>query len=88
MTIDEVRSANDAVTERLALRSPLPLIDLATTIALDAAISFYDALYVAAAESWHAPLVAADARLVNAVAATPWRSRVVLLRDCRDTRDP
>lgn len=88
MTVDEVRSANDAITERLALRSPLPLIDLATTIALDASVSFYDALYVAAAERWHVPLVTADARLVNSVAATPWRSRVILLRDWRDTREP
>lgn len=88
MTIDEVRSANDAITERLALRSPLPLIDLATTIALDASVSFYDALYVAAAERWHVPLVTADARLVASLAATPWRSRVILLRDWRDTRDP
>ena len=88
MTAVEVRSSNDAITERLALRSPLRLIDLATTIALEASVSFYDALYVAAAESWHVPLVTADARLLNSVATTPWRPRVVFLRDWRDTRDP
>ena len=88
LTVVETRNASDAIAARLALRSPLPLIDLATTIALDAAISFYDALYVAAAERWHVPLVTADARLVNSVARTPWRSRVILLRDWRDTRDP
>lgn len=88
MTVDEVRRANSTIVSRLAMRSPLPLMRLATTIALDASISFYDALYVAAAERWHVPLVTADARLVNSVAQTPWRSRVVLLRDWRDTRNP
>ena len=88
MTVDEVRRANSAIVNRLALKSPLPLIRLATTIALDASVSFYDALYVAAAERWHVPPVGADARLVASLAATPWRSRVILLRDWRDTRDP
>lgn len=85
---DDVRIANDAIAERVAFRSPLPLIDLATTIALEASTSFYDALYVAAAECWHIPLVTADARLVASVAKTPWRSRVVLLRDWRDRKAP
>ena len=88
LTQDEVRSANDAFAVRLAFRSPLALIDLATTIALHASVSFYDALYVAAAERWHIPLVTADARLVASVARTPWQRWGVLLSTWRQEREP
>ncbi|TXM79318.1 type II toxin-antitoxin system VapC family toxin [Methylobacterium sp. WL69] len=88
LTHDDVRRANDAIAGRLAFRSPLPLIDLATGIALGAAISFYDALYVAAADRWHLTLVTADARLVASVAGTPWQRCVVLLSAWRGEREP
>ena len=42
----------------------------------------------AAAERWSIPLVTADARLAAALAATPWRARVTLLRDWRDPGEP
>jgi hypothetical protein len=43
---------------------------------------------VAAAERWNVPLVTADARLAAALAFTPWRARVTLLRDWRDSGEP
>lgn len=88
LTQDDVRRANDAIAGRLAFRSPLALIDLATTIAVNASVSFYDALYVAAAERWHVPLVTADARLVASVAGTPWQRCVVLLSAWREDHEP
>ena len=43
---------------------------------------------VAAAERWNVQLVTAGARLAAALAPTPWRARVTLLRDWRDTGEP
>lgn len=77
--LDDVRRANDVVTTRIVLCSPSGLIDRATTIAVDGAVSFYDALYVAAAETWALELVTADARLVAKLASTPWGRRIRLL---------
>lgn len=79
MSIDALRRANDTIETRLILRSPLGLVDRATTIAIDASVSFYDALYVAAGDLWSLDVVTADARLCAKLAPTRWGSRVRLL---------
>ncbi len=52
------------------------LFEIATRIALDAQISHYDALYVAAAEHCRAPLVTGDRVLLRKLAGTEWADRV------------
>jgi predicted nucleic acid-binding protein len=85
---EQLSAATRRVLWRLALTAASPMFLRATTIASDASVSVYDALYVAAAERWTIPLVTADARLAAALAATPWRTRVTLLRDWRDPGEP
>lgn len=58
---------------------PLGLVDRATTIAIDASVSFHDALYVAAGDLWSLDVVTADARLCAKLAPTRSGSRVRLL---------
>lgn len=55
------------------------LFDVAIAISSEVAISFYDALYVAAAQSLDTIAVTANARLVARLQATEWRPRVVAL---------
>jgi predicted nucleic acid-binding protein len=60
----------------------IPLVEIfkrGTTIALDAGTSFYDALYVAAAEQWHATLVTADRKLIEKLARSAWASMAISL---------
>lgn len=81
ISLEDVRRANDVVATRIVLRSPIHLIDRATLIAVEAKVSFYDALYVAAADVWALELVTADARLVAKLATSPWGGRARLLGD-------
>lgn len=53
----------------------------AIAVAVGAGISFYDALYVAAAVGWNTRLVTADLRLVRTMSGTAWAARVVGLAD-------
>jgi predicted nucleic acid-binding protein len=53
------------------------LFDTAVEVAFDAATSFYDALYVAAAAQADALLITADRRLLSKLRGTPW-SRMAL----------
>lgn len=79
VSLDDVQRANDLVATRLVLRSPAGLVDRATGIAVEAAVSFYDALYVAAADLWALELITADAKLVERLRPTRWGPRVTLL---------
>lgn len=52
---------------------PLPgLYAEASRIAVETGTSFYDALYVAAAEAWKADLIDADTRLLRGLGSTRW----------------
>ncbi len=53
----------------------------ASAITVETGTSFYDALYVAAAEAWKAKLITADARLVRGLAGTRWAPSLLALAD-------
>jgi predicted nucleic acid-binding protein len=57
----------DLLTTVSQLRSSLPLLPIAFSIASAMRISFYDCLYVALAERERCELLTADTRLVNAL---------------------
>ena len=57
------------------------VFDSAFAIAEGAAISFYDALYVATAERWDTFLVTADRKMIVDLSGTRWTSRVISLTD-------
>lgn len=57
------------------------LFDPAIEIAQRLKVSFYDALYVAAAEQWDTILVTADHRLADAAAASAHAARVATFAD-------
>lgn len=52
------------------------IFELAMTASLELAQSFYDALYLAAADRWDCLFVTADKRLLIAVEDTRWQARV------------
>jgi predicted nucleic acid-binding protein len=57
------------------------LADTALTLARKIEHSAYDCFYLALAESRSAQLVTADARLINRLARTKYKSHVILLAD-------
>ena len=57
------------------------LFEPAMEISSEVSQSFYDCLYLAAAESWDCLMVTADERFVDAVAKTSLRARVHFLHD-------
>lgn len=62
------------------ISQPLDVLSpLALEIATDADVTFYDALYVAAAARLGVPLVTADRRLVERLAASAWSGIAVPL---------
>lgn len=63
----------------LTLHDARPLLQGAWRIARAAERTVYDSLYLALAEHLGCPLVTADRRFAEAMAATPWRSIVVRL---------
>lgn len=66
------RDIEDLQALSLRVVPSVPLIPLATTIALDHRISGYDAMYVAVAAQVGAPLITADEKLVRAMQKTPY----------------
>ena len=48
--------------------------------------SFYDSLYLAAAERWECALVTADQSLVRAAVGSVWQARVLTLQDYANVR--
>ena len=75
--IDAARTAavEPALRSWLVMLSLAPLFDAALTIALEAKVSFYDAIYVAAADKLGTVAVTADAKLITCIAPTRWRTR-------------
>lgn len=62
----------------------VPLDELlaeSAAITLEAGTSFYDALHVAAAVRWRAPLVTSDEKLFRALVGTRWHASVRRLVD-------
>lgn len=80
---------NDAL---LGLPRAVVLIPLETlhataiTLATETRVSYYDALYVAAAVEWRATLVTADARLTRMLALTRWTANLEDLSDWATAR--
>jgi predicted nucleic acid-binding protein len=60
----------------LALVPAAALVVRALEIATELRHPVYDALYLATSESWNAPLVTADARLLAKSAASRWANQV------------
>jgi predicted nucleic acid-binding protein len=56
-----------------------PLFELAATVAVEASISFYDALYIAAAVREGTVAITADERLLRRLRGTQWEDRAVSL---------
>jgi predicted nucleic acid-binding protein len=76
---NHAEAALQGLTKTLTL---VPLDELwegALSLASETSVSFYDALYVAAALRWNARVVTADERLVRALAQTSWADRVASL---------
>jgi predicted nucleic acid-binding protein len=67
------------VAERVEAIPITLLLETAVEIAVTTSISFYDALYVAAAEDFGRTLITADAKLVRKIEGSPWQSRVELI---------
>lgn len=57
------------------------LYAVASQVAIETGRSFYDALYVAAAQAWRARLITADARLRRGLASTRWAPSLLALAD-------
>lgn len=73
---------HDAATLAMQSVTVVPLegvFEAAVSVASEARVSFYDALYVAVAELLDTIVVTADARLVGHVDRTRWSRRVVAL---------
>lgn len=68
-----------ALPGTLLLVSLDELFEPAIEIAQALRISFYDALYVAAAERWDTVLVTADQRLVKAASSSRWETKTMSL---------
>jgi predicted nucleic acid-binding protein len=56
-----------------------PIFDDAVRIAIEASISFYDALYVSAALREDTKVVTADGKLVRRLQGTQWKGHTILL---------
>jgi predicted nucleic acid-binding protein len=57
------------------------LFEAAMTVAMQLSLSFYDALYVAAAERWDCQLVTADERIISTTANSQWSGKILKLED-------
>lgn len=57
------------------------LFNAAMEIALEVSQSFYDCLYLAAADRWDCPFITADDKFRNSVARTRWQQRVNALSE-------
>jgi predicted nucleic acid-binding protein len=71
--------ARVAIPGSLLLISLDDLFDLAMEIAERTGETFYDSLYIAAAERWDTFVVTADTRLVRKLRGSPWDNRAVSL---------
>jgi predicted nucleic acid-binding protein len=79
---DQLEIIKTALPGTLVLVPLDELFEPALEIGAALRVSFYDALYVAAAERWDTVLITADRPLVGAAGASPrWRDRVVALDD-------
>jgi predicted nucleic acid-binding protein len=76
--IDATRTdaVEPALRSSLVMLALAPLFDATLTIALEARVSFYDAVYVAAADRLGTFAVTADAKLTACMAPTRWRECV------------
>ena len=79
ITDRQLAIARVAVRDMLSFISLTDLFDAAMQIAIETRLSFYDALYVAAAEREDTFVITADARLVRVVASSRWSDRVLPL---------
>jgi predicted nucleic acid-binding protein len=80
LTREQVDAAFQGLRQTLAPISLGELTPVALEIALAAEMSFYDALYVAAAVTSDTEVVTADRDMIRLLARTPWASRAVDLR--------
>ena len=62
------------------------LFEPAMRITTELSQSFYDSLYLAAAERWECALVTADESLVRAAVGSVWQARILTLQDYANVR--
>lgn len=76
ISLEQAIEAAAQISDTLVLTALASISKSALEIACGASVSFYDALYVAAAIQWAAPLATDDRRLANAVGRSDWADRV------------
>ena len=77
----QLELAIDEVLTSLLFVPPSELFDASLAISLEGGVSFYDALYVAAAAQRGDTLVSADERLTGKISGTRWAEHVMSLTE-------
>lgn len=81
ITRNQLDAARVDAPERLFLLPLEEVFDRAFEVALPTGASFYDALYVAAAEQLRTQLITADRRLIGKLIGSSWESHAIHLHD-------
>lgn len=81
ITRGQLDAARIDVPERIFLLPLEEIFNRAFEVALPTGASFYDALYVAAAEQLRTVLITADRRLIGKLSGSAWASHAIHLHD-------